>query len=373
MKRNITRIMLVAFSAVLTLSMVLGLAGCAASGPSGFAAAEKLWKEAATKSVKDDVTVSALVNLGNTIGTAVTLNVNFELERKYKADGKVNEITGKIKTISITGINPTITNMVPTILGMVGMTLPEGIDINEIIGGGNITLANVAEGKIKVVGTDYVLTGSVDVSLIDFQASTEDLEEDITVPIADVASAMADLGINIPFDLLTIYGIKSTDVTKENKASFEGEAGLNHILTQVYALIDNLFDGNVEFDGEEIIVSADVENIVDGIFGGTSSDDIKAYLFGDNGKIDLGDVELDVTYEGKKFKTISGTQTMSMGITKTEIIRILNINEIKTALDGLSESPKITPSLVNSILNTLGIPATIEATVTVTFTSTYTY
>lgn len=375
MKKNITRMLMLAAATVLTISMVFGLAGCAASGPSAYTAAEAAWKAAATKSVKDDITVSATMALGNLVGNNVNLSVNFELNRKYKAGGKVDEISGKIKTVAITGINPTLTNIVPTILNTLGVTLPPDININEIIGGGNVTLTNPAEGKIKVIGSDYVFTGSVSIPLANLEASTDDLEEEVSIPVADVTSAMSDLNLTIPFDLLTMYGFNASAVGKDNKVSFTGEAGLNFILVQVYALIDELFAGNVEFNGEEIVVPQDVVDIVEAVFGSTDSEDIKDYLIGESGLLNLGEVELAITYNGKKFNTISGVHTMSFSITKAKIESILNLTPVKNMLATIEIGGNpITPKFISDMLfKTVGLPNTINAEITVTFTSTYTY
>lgn len=362
MKKNITRMVLLVISAAVTMSLVLGLAGCAPTGSNGYAQAEKLWKEASTKTAVDDITITGVVDLGNTLGKAVNLSVNLELTRKYKANGKVDQVSGKIKTIAVSGMDKILNN--GTIMGIVGGMLPPEVNLNEIIVGGTLTLENPASGTIKLEGGNYKVTavdvdilGLIDITLDDIMADNEEFDGTLASE-EDVNNALSDLNLVIPFDLLTMYAGFDSTITKDNKASFKGETGLNFLLVQAYALIDTFFDGELEFDGELVAVPELAEDIVEDLCGGTSSDDIKNYLIGTNGLINLGDVELEITYEGKKFNTISGTHTMGMSIPKADINKLLS--HIDTG--------DIPVSLVVALL-----PNTITGSLTVEFTTTYTY
>lgn len=375
MKKNITRIMLLAISAVLTLSMVFGLAGCAPSGPDAYAKAEANWKAAAVKSVKDDITVSAKIDLGTLVGEEVELAVSLELNRKYKTGGAIDTMTGKINSVKLSGLNKDITNLIPTVLSTLKVQLPEGIDIKTIIGNGTITLDNPASGQIKAENGNYVFTGEAKIDLANLDVSTDDLEEDVTVEIDYVDGIMEDLSLVVPFDLLTLYNFKAANISKDNAVSFSGKEGLNYLLEQAYALVDNLFEGQVEFDGKDIVVDQKIIDIVEGVCGGTDSDSIDAYLFGSKGLIDLGNVNLDITYSDKKFDTIKGTHTMGFEIKRAEIERILNLPDVKTALATIMIGTKpLTPDFVTNILyNMVQVPETLQAEISVTFTSTYTY
>lgn len=375
MKKNITRIMLLAISAVLTLSMVFGLAGCAPSGPDAYAKAEASWKAAAVKSVKDDITVSAKIDLGTLVGEEVELAVSLELNRKYKTGGAIDTMTGKINSVKLSGLNKDITNLIPTVLSTLKVQLPEGIDIKTIIGNGTITLDNPASGQIKAENGNYVFTGEAKIDLANLDVSTDDLEEDVTVEIDYVDGIMEDLSLVVPFDLLTLYNFKAANISKDNAVSFSGKEGLNYLLEQAYALVDNLFEGQVEFDGKDIVVDQKIIDIVEGVCGGTDSDSIDAYLFGSKGLIDLGNVNLDITYSDKKFDTIKGTHTMGFEIKRAEIERILNLPDVKTALATIMiGTTPLTPTFVTNILyNMVQVPETLQAEISVTFTSTYTY
>lgn len=375
MKKNITRIMLLAISAVLTLSMVFGLAGCAPSGPDAYAKAEASWKAAAVKSVKDDITVSAKIDLGTLVGEEVELAVSLELNRKYKTGGAIDTMTGKINSVKLSGLNKDITNLIPTVLSTLKVQLPEGIDIKTIIGNGTITLDNPASGQIKAENGNYVFTGEAKIDLANLDVSTDDLEEDVTVEIDYVEGIMEDLSLVVPFDLLTLYNFKAANISKDNAVSFSGKEGLNYLLEQAYALVDNLFEGQVEFDGKDIVVDQKIIDIVEGVCGGTDSDSIDAYLFGSKGLIDLGNVNLDITYSDKKFDTIKGTHTMGFEIKRAEIERILNLPDVKTALATIMiGTTPLTPTFVTNILyNMVQVPETLQAEISVTFTSTYTY
>ena len=375
MKKNITRIMLLAISAVLTLSMVFGLAGCAPSGPDAYAKAEANWKAAAVKSVKDDITVSAKIDLGTLVGEEVELAVSLELNRKYKTGGAIDTMTGKINSVKLSGLNKDITNLIPTVLNMLKVQLPEGIDIKKIVGNGTITIDEPASGQIKAENGNYVFTGEAKIDLANLDVSTDDLEEDVTVEIDYVEGIMEDLSLVVPFDLLTLYNFKAANISKGNAVSFTGKEGLNYLLEQAYALVDNLFEGQVEFDGKDITVDTKITDIVEGVCGGTDSDSIDAYLFGSKGLIDLGNVNLDITYNDKKFDTIKGTHTMGFEIKKAEIERILNLPDVKAALATIMIGTKpLTPDFVTNILYTVvQVPETLQAEISVTFTSTYTY
>lgn len=369
MKKNITRIVLLALSTVLTLTLVFGLAGCAPSGPTAYTAAAEAWDSATSKKAVDEITVSAVMNLGNTIGTAVTIGATIELTREYGAKGEVEEIGGKIKTVTLSGIKPTIGTTLNSVSSMFGITLPA--QITSIVTDG-LSLVDPAYGTISFDGEEYTLSGTVDIEDFDLTLTNE---EDPLIVTADVVDgALEDFDIEIPFDLLTIYGFESSAITKENTVAFTGEAGFNFILVQVYALLDNLFEGNVEFDGEDIIVPQEVVDIVTGVCGSTDSEDIKDYLIGASGLIDLGDVALAITYDkDKKFDTISGTEVISFAIEKSQITDILNLQVIQTLLASIESPIPLTTSLITSAMSMLGIPNTITAEITVSFTTTYTY
>jgi hypothetical protein len=373
MKKTITRIMLLALSAVLTLSLILGLGGCAASGPDAYVAAETSWKEATTKSVTDDITVTTAMDLGATIGNNVVLTVNFTLDRKYKSKNAIDEFAIKVKKIELSGINSTFSTVLSGILSGMGISLPS--DVLDLLGEGTILMNNPAEGKIEAVGEDYVLSGEVNIDLVDFSANTDDLEEPIIVSKEAVEDAMDDLGLSIPFDLLHMYEVKASKISKNNEVSFTGKEGLRFIFDQVYELVDNLFAGEIIFNGEEVVVPEAVEDIVEGVAGGTDSDDIDEYLFGDDGLIDLGNVNLEISYAKKKFDKIKGTHTMGFSITQEEVSRIIDIDAIYTPLaailagiEGLSLTPE---TIVDTVFGL--VPLTIEADITISFTSSYSY
>jgi len=370
MKKNITRIMLTALSVVLTVALVAGLSSCSlfgAKGPKAYTAAEESWNAATTKKVVDEISVVATTNLGNFIGTNVQLEVNIELTREYKGS-EIDTFSGVINKVKISGLSQTIGSALSLVKSYI--TIPA--DVENALKQGNIELSedDVLEGAITIEDGNYVVTATANVELFALDFDTEDLDEPISVPSEDVDSILEDLGLEIDFDMPTIYDFDSAAITKDNKATFSGEAGLDSWISQILALGETFFSDELVVGDETVTVPPEVITILQTLVGSTDVDDIKEYLIGDEGLIDLGDVNMEFTYDGKNFKTITGTQNVGFSITKNQIEQVLNIGFIKTALEGMNFDPE---DIVGLVFDSVGVPSPLEADITVSFTSTFTY
>jgi hypothetical protein len=371
MRKHITRLLLAAMTAVLSLTLVFGLGGCAPTGSKAYTAAEDTWYNyTGNKKAVDVITINASVNLGPTIGD-LDLAVEATLEREYNGSN-VKKITGTVNSVTVTGIGSTIETLLPTVIGAIGVTLPEDFDLSDYIKNGKVDLGeDFATGTISYSQGTYTIEGEISIDLFGLEASTDDLDEAIEVEEDVIDDYMDQLGLTFKFDSIGLYKVPDSAVTKENTASFDAKVGLDYLLQQAYDLLDTVLAGDLVIDDEEVVVPQQVEDIMEDVLGGTDSADIEAFLFGDDGLLDLGTANLTFAYDSsKRLSGITGSQTITFAITKSQIETILGKQSVAALLSGTG----MTGATISNMVFTLAkVPTTIEATITISYTSTFTY
>lgn len=351
MKKNLTRVFMLVATMVISLSLILGLAGCGLSGNEGYATAEENWKAAESKSAVDTIKVE--MDLSEVVGMMdlpIKITIDITIEREYGAEGQLIELSGNLDKVEVTGAS--------NITSLLGSFELGDFDINAILNDdGSIVLTNIANGTIEYIEDEsqYEISGGLSIPELSVNLNSD--KGPVIVAEADVVNGMAELGVSIPFDILSLFDISAGTIDKKNTATIDGDAALNWITVQLLDLAKAYFSGTLEMNGEVVVVDPIATNVFDAVAGGTSQAQLEA-LMAD--LFILEDVEATITYDGDNFDTIKTSNNMGISIARSDI------SDIMAQID-LGDSQQIVTSVMN-LLNsqfTIGISMSVETKITI--------